>query len=521
VIGVLWRIPQVGGFTRRAPLALAVCAALALPALCRGQAPVESWYWCGFGDARLGRVREVRQTDANGLVTTDVEIHLVVTRGGDVATMDVSESWLETGEGAPVRFQGRRRLSAEERTTECAVVGDSLAVTATSSGLRSLKVVPLPGDLLFPLATERLHAARGFVPGDSYSYSCFDTDFERAGGVRVVVGGPDTLLLMGERRPLFRITTRPELYGGLEVTEWRDAEGRLWRSEVPASGLVQERTTPDEALAPPSGRDLIAGTTVASDVVIDDPRAVTRALYEVWIDGGDVSGFLPQDARQTTVGRTARGELLRVERRVPTLRTAEADAPGGPRVGGDALAGEGAAASAGPGAAYLAGNSLLQTSHPLLAAAAGRCVRDAGGDPWVGAMAIEAFVRGHVENKGFGTAFASAAEVLTSRSGDCSEHAVLLAALARAVGIPSRLVAGLVYHAGGFAHHMWVEVWVRGEWYALDPSLGATSETGVDATHIKLADSAAEGGVTADLSVAVMRSLGGLRLRVVEQTAGE
>jgi len=148
-------------------------------------------------------------------------------------------------------------------------------------------------------------------------------------------------------------------------------------------------------------------------------------------------------------------------------------------------------------------------------------VRDVGGDPWAGARAIEAFVREHIENKGFGTAFGSAAEVLSSRSGDCSEHAVLMAALARAAGIPSRLVAGLVYHAGGFAYHMWVEVWVGGAWYALDPSLAGRPDGGVDATHIKLADSAAEGGVTADLSVAIMRSLGGLRVHVVEYAAGE
>ena len=40
---------------------------------------------------------------------------------------------------------------------------------------------------------------------------------------------------------------------------------------------------------------------------------------------------------------------------------------------------------------------------------------------------------------------ATAAEVARSREGDCTEHAVLLAALARARGIPARVAMGLVY----------------------------------------------------------------------------
>lgn len=33
--------------------------------------------------------------------------------------------------------------------------------------------------------------------------------------------------------------------------------------------------------------------------------------------------------------------------------------------------------------------------------------------------------------------------------GDCNEHAALFAALARSVGIPCRIVAGVTYHAEG------------------------------------------------------------------------
>jgi len=155
----------------------------------------------------------------------------------------------------------------------------------------------------------------------------------------------------------------------------------------------------------------------------------------------------------------------------------------------------------------------MQTWYPILIAAAAKCVRGTDGDAWEGAREIERFVNAHVENKGFGTAFGSAAEVLSTRAGDCSEHAVLMAAMTRAVGIPSKLVSGLVYHEGGFAYHMWVEVWTGDGWYALDPTIGDGS---VDATHIKLAESAAKDAVVADLSVGVLRTWRRLNIRIVD-----
>jgi hypothetical protein len=65
--------------------------------------------------------------------------------------------------------------------------------------------------------------------------------------------------------------------------------------------------------------------------------------------------------------------------------------------------------------------------------------------------------------------------------GDCNEHAVLLAALGRAAGLPTRVVAGTVYLDGAFYYHAWCEVWV-GRWVSIDPTF---HQFPADATHIK------------------------------------
>jgi transglutaminase-like putative cysteine protease len=81
----------------------------------------------------------------------------------------------------------------------------------------------------------------------------------------------------------------------------------------------------------------------------------------------------------------------------------------------------------------------------------------------------------------------SAADVLRERRAECQGHAYLFAALARALGLPTRVVNGLVYSAehGGFLYHTWNEVWLEGAgWRPVDATFGQPL---ADATHVALA----------------------------------
>lgn len=80
----------------------------------------------------------------------------------------------------------------------------------------------------------------------------------------------------------------------------------------------------------------------------------------------------------------------------------------------------------------------------------------------------------------------TALDVAKRRRGDCSEHAMLFAALARALKIPARTVGGYVYlgdDTRGFGAHAWNEVIVNGNWRSVD---AMWKEKTINATHIKL-----------------------------------
>lgn len=82
----------------------------------------------------------------------------------------------------------------------------------------------------------------------------------------------------------------------------------------------------------------------------------------------------------------------------------------------------------------------------------------------------------------------SASQVLAMRKGDCNEYTVLFTALARALGIPTKTVAGLVYQNGRFFYHAWPEVYA-GRWVAVDPTF---DQVPADVTHLALVEGSLE-----------------------------
>ncbi len=105
-----------------------------------------------------------------------------------------------------------------------------------------------------------------------------------------------------------------------------------------------------------------------------------------------------------------------------------------------------------------------------------------------------------------------AREVLSSRRGDCNEHTTLFTAMARSLGLPTKMAAGIVYSEsifedGAFYYHAWPEVWLGDRWVPLDPTFG---QFPADATHLKLV----EGEL--DKQMELMGVIGRLRLEVVE-----
>ena len=109
---------------------------------------------------------------------------------------------------------------------------------------------------------------------------------------------------------------------------------------------------------------------------------------------------------------------------------------------------------------FLKPDRFIQSNHPDIRVRAENIYLEAQAEDWKLVQAIAGWVNNHIDKKDYGTGFASALEVLNDRTGDCSEHSVLLVALLRAAGIPARVVSGLAYSDGNLIGHMWAEAHV-------------------------------------------------------------
>ncbi len=88
---------------------------------------------------------------------------------------------------------------------------------------------------------------------------------------------------------------------------------------------------------------------------------------------------------------------------------------------------------------------------------------------------LKQFVYEHIDDKTYARAFDLPSRVAATRQGDCTEHAILLVALARAYDMPARMVSGSMIietAATDLAFgHAWAEVHTGGRWQIFDATL--------------------------------------------------
>jgi len=257
----------------------------------------------------------------------------------------------------------------------------------------------------------------------------------------------------------------------------------------------------EAALSPVEPAELLLSAFVEpGGKAIVQPRALRNATY--LLEGpAEALGALPQTSVQRVEQLEDGRALVRVDLAHPQPAPPE-----------DAQAQR-----------YLAPSAMLDAADPAVRRLARQALASTAPEASdaVKAEALRRFVHEYIEEKSLDVGFASASEVCVTREGDCTEHAVLLAALLRVVGIPSRVAAGLIHveeflgRRNVFGYHAWTQGLVENEqgevvWLDLDATLpGAVP---FDAAHIALATTAMGQGETINALAALAPLLGALRI---------
>ena len=312
--------------------------------------------------------------------------------------------------------------------------------------------------------------------GDEVKIETFDPMTLGSGLARVRCLAIETLEIAGEP-----IETRHlrVLLGGFESHAWVDDRGEVVRAETPV-GLVVERSDAETV------RRVVQGTLSedAETIVADDAGGLGFLEFTVVRPSGE-RPFRGADAMTVSLSGVDALDLpsdtvqQRLEAgRYQVVRGEEPSALPSPDVAADFDPSE-----------YLGADLFVQSRHPKIRQQAESIVGDET-DPWKQALALHEWVFVRIDKEPALTV-PSALEVLKSRRGDCNEHTVLYTALARAVGLPTKIAIGIVWsdEHEGFYYHAWPQVHVDGRWIWLDPTLGQPI---ADATHLKLLEGSIE-----------------------------
>jgi len=166
-------------------------------------------------------------------------------------------------------------------------------------------------------------------------------------------------------------------------------------------------------------------------------------------------------------------------------------------------------------APFLRPNQILQSDDPEVVRLA-QSIAGGESDRFKASRKLQDWVAANMKFD-LGVALTPASEVVRNRRGTCMAYSVLLASMARALGIPSRLAGGFIYVYGIWGGHAWVEVLVDNQWLPLD---AAGYRPGLaDAARIQFGSYTAENNLAAFI-VAGSQMYGNVEVEVLEYSVG-
>jgi hypothetical protein len=451
----------------------------------------------GYGHTTVSTINR----KGRDLVQVDSLNHLSITRFGETSEQEVTMQTLETAGGDVLEFSTTINFGPTPTIISGRVADKEMVITTETQGRKSSSRMPWSSDVRGFRGVEQSLSEKPLMPGEKRSLKMLMPVVNQIAAVELAAA---TMLeptrVLGVETNLLRIECVSRLPANqiMETTLWTDAAGEVIKTSMTALQQESFRTTQQTALTPAvkAGQlDLGVDLFVKVDPPLAKPLKTREVTYRVELTDGDPTKVFASGPTQSV--KSLGPHVAEV-----TVRSI--------RPGDTAMSNVTADK---PTPEYATANSVLQIDDPQIRKMATEAKGNAK-TPAELAVALERYVHGAVSEKNFSHGFATAAEVAESRAGDCTEHAVLLAALARVVGLPSRVAIGLVYvdRAGAFGYHMWTEVFLDGRWIPLDAIQGGG---GTSAAYLKLNDSSLEGASAYSSFLSVAQVLGQLKVSVV------
>lgn len=342
---------------------------------------------------------------------------------------------------------------------EARIEGDKAVVTRETQAEKRIQTIALPPDVRFDDG-DALLKDWDATKTPRLEFDGFDVDAMQVEHVVIEASGPAGA--DGVTPALRKRFAKGAMLDATRILIGRD--GRVVEARHPMSGtvLVIKATDRDTALAPHPAYRLLPGAMTKSPYRIPQPATLGHMRYRFALQSG--TEFTPPQTGEQRIAS---------EKGFVTIDIC-------------ADCGPGLATDAATLADALKPTAWLQSDAPQIEAIAAPVAKLAASDSEKMRM-LRDRARPYLAKIDF-TGHYSALETIERRAGDCTEASVLLAALGRAAGIPTRVANGLVYSresyhgvANVWMPHSWTLAYADGKWRSFDLALDE-----FDSTHIAL-----------------------------------
>ncbi len=469
----------------------------------------------GYGTTKV----QLELKDGKELLRIEASQRYAIRRFDRLLEQEIWLTSVETPQGELLEFSTTVQQGEQPVKTVGRAVGNRLEMLIMSAGKTMPVNLPWSPDLGGFYRIDGSLLRKPLSPGETRRLRVLVPGANVVGEVELRAAGLETAALPSGSRELLRIEAVLRMSGGMmRYTAWSDAGGEVLRTVYhDALGLEMVRSTREEALRPipKSEFDLGWDVVVRLKRPLDDAHRRKSIRYRLTLADADPSALFSAGPGQ----EVRRLDDHQAEVVVRSLTPGEAGRdPTDP--GRAELPAGGPSTDDRPTEADRRPNNYIQSDDPGVIAAAAEALEETPADKsrplsdWEKSRRLESYVHRTMKRGGAPQGFATAGEVAKNRLGDCTEYAVFLAALARAEGIASRVVGGLVYmeQAAGFGYHMWTEVHVEGQWVPLDATLGLGA---AGPARLRLRHSNLAAGDISALVLPVLQVVGKLQVEVV------
>lgn len=429
----------------------------------------DHWYEVRLSGQQAGYMNLTLRREGDVIHTISDTIMLMAREGMEMEVRARSETH-ETVDGEPLSFRSAMQMGQQPVWVSGVIRDGRVYVEMEQGGVIMEEDYLFAQNSVMSWGMDRKILALGRKRGTSIRVNFYSPDIRVDGPIDAVVEVGEGVVFSDNPFGGSGISTTEYItrlsVGAVEIVSrsWLDADGVMIKTVMPFGGMEMSlfKVSSEEALEPFYPPEVFENSLLPVDGPAPaDSRVVIYRLKRT--DEGVLGPHLMEHPTQMVEFISDREVLVTVLR--PDFAAMAAESGNDPE----------------PDSAYLRSNLYINADDPVILELANQATAGIDGkDGFAVADALRRFVTEFIEDKNLSVGFATASEVARQPEGDCTEHAVLLAAFGRAVGIPARVVAGLVIFPGdgspawvaGF--HMWTQFYVNGRWVDLDAAMDET-----------------------------------------------